>query len=93
MMTYTGTVRKGTVLLEPHAEIPDGAQVRVELPQATAKGELLDAVRSLRDDVSLDAGMEELYLLYKIKRGIRQADAGETMSHEEARERLKEWLE
>ena len=31
--------------------------------------------------------------IYKVKRGIRQADAGETMSHEEARERLKYWLE
>ncbi len=92
-MTYTGTVRNGTVLLEPQAEIPDGAQVSVELPEATPKGELLDAVRSLRDDVSLDAAMEDLYLLYKIKRGIRQADAGETMSHEGARERLRDWLE
>lgn len=37
--------------------------------------------------------MEERYLRYKIKRGIRQADAGETMSHEQARARLKAWLE
>lgn len=39
-----------------------------------------------------DEELEKLYFLYKIRRGIRQADAGQTVSHEEARKRLKKWL-
>jgi predicted transcriptional regulator len=31
--------------------------------------------------------MERLYLLAKIEEGLRQAEAGETVSHEEARKR------
>lgn len=36
--------------------------------------------------------MERLLLLAKIERGIRQADAGETMSHAEVKERMAKWL-
>ncbi len=32
--------------------------------------------------------MERLYLLAKIERGIAQADAGQTLSHDEVRARL-----
>jgi hypothetical protein len=36
--------------------------------------------------------MERLYLLYKIDRGIAQADAGQKVSQEEARTRMAQWL-
>jgi predicted transcriptional regulator len=32
--------------------------------------------------------MERLYLLAKVEEGLRQAEAGETMSKEEARKRI-----
>jgi predicted transcriptional regulator len=32
--------------------------------------------------------MERLYFLAKVEEGLRQAEAGETLSHEEARKRL-----
>lgn len=50
--------------------------------------------RKDREGKSTDKGeeLEKLYLLYKIRRGIQQAEAGQTVSHEEARERLKKWL-
>lgn len=37
--------------------------------------------------------MERLYLLYKIERGIAQADSGQKVSQEEARKRMAKWLE
>ena len=40
----------------------------------------------------MESKMEHLYLLYKIERGIVQADAGHKVSQEEARERMKRWL-
>lgn len=48
------------------------------------KERLLDAVRDLPDDASVEDAMERLYFLAKIEEGLRQADAGETVSHEEA---------
>ena len=56
------------------------------------KEQILNAVKELPSDASFEDAMERLYLLYKIERGIAQADAGETITHEEARERMKKWL-
>jgi len=46
--------------------------------------------------VSLGPGVEEaldhLYLLYKVERGLRQADRGELISQEEVRQRMAKWL-
>ncbi|HUT02802.1 MAG TPA: hypothetical protein VM163_02795 [bacterium] len=56
------------------------------------KEQILNAVKDLPSDASFEDAMERLYLLYKIQRGVAQADAGETVTHEEARERLKKWL-
>jgi hypothetical protein len=89
-MVYQGTVKNGTVVLEPGAEIPEGTKVRVEMP-GLGIGE--ESFQSVLREPTFDDAIEKLYLLYKVNRGIRQADAGLTVSHEEARERLKKWLE
>ena len=34
----------------------------------------------------------EAYLLDKIERGVKQADAGQLISQEEARQRMAKWL-
>jgi hypothetical protein len=36
--------------------------------------------------------LERLYLLYKIDKGIKQADAGELVTQDEARHRMAKWL-
>jgi predicted transcriptional regulator len=36
--------------------------------------------------------MEQVLFVSKIKRGIQQADEGSTMSHEDVKQRLSEWL-
>jgi predicted transcriptional regulator len=53
----------------------------------------LKLVEGLRDDVSYDEIMHELYVLKKIERGLDDVDAGRTKTHDEVREELSQWLE
>ena len=53
---------------------------------------MLKAIEELPDDANIEDALERLYLLYKIDRGIKQADAGELISQEEARQRMAKWL-
>jgi len=50
-------------------------------------------VRSLPENASIEDAMERLFLLHKIEKGIEQADARLTVSHDEARRRLRKWLD
>ncbi len=57
-----------------------------------AKQQMLKAIEELPDDANIVDALERLYLLYKIDRGIKQADAGELISQEESRQRMAKWL-
>jgi predicted transcriptional regulator len=54
----------------------------------TVKQRMMEAVESLPADATIEDAMERLYFLAKIQRGLEQADAGDTVTHEEAKERL-----
>lgn len=54
----------------------------------TVKQRILEAVEALPADATIEDAMERLYFLAKIQRGLEQADAGDTLTHEEAKERL-----
>lgn len=56
--------------------------------KAKAKDRVLEAVRDLPDDATVEDAMECLYFLAKIDEGLRQAEAGKTVSHEEAKRRI-----
>jgi predicted transcriptional regulator len=56
------------------------------------KDQFVRGIRDLPEDASIDELMEKLFLLYKIEIGVEQADAGLTVSHEEATQRLGRWL-
>ncbi len=58
---------------------------------STTKEAMLKIIQELPPDATVDDAMERLYLLGKIERGIAQADAGQTISHDEARRRLARW--
>jgi predicted transcriptional regulator len=58
------------------------------MAESRAKERVLDAVRDLPDDATVEDAMERLYFLAKIDEGLRQAEAGETVSHEEAKRRI-----
>ena len=53
---------------------------------------VLEAVKDLPDSAGIEDAMERLLLLAKIQRGIEQADAGETISHDEVKQRMSKWL-
>ena len=56
------------------------------------KEQMLKAIEDLPADATVEDAMERLYLLYKVERGIAQADAGQKVSQEEARIRMARWL-
>jgi len=60
----------------------------VPLAQQTVKQRVLEAVEALPADATIEDAMQRLYFLAKIQRGLDQADAGETFTHREAKERL-----
>lgn len=54
----------------------------------TIKQKVLEAVQQLPPDATVEDAIERLYFLARVERGIAQADAGETLTHEAARKRL-----
>jgi len=54
----------------------------------TVKDLLRETADELPADASVEEAMERLYFLSKIERGLEQADAGKTLSHEDVRRRL-----
>ena len=58
----------------------------------TTKEQMLQLIQGLPDNATVEDAMERLYLLYKVERGIAQADAGQKVSQEDARRRMARWL-
>jgi len=58
----------------------------------STKEQMLKVIRELPNDATVEDAMERLYLLYKVERGIAQAEAGQKVSQEEARSRMARWL-
>ena len=56
------------------------------------KQQILKVIEDLPDDATVEDAIDRLYLLYKIDKGLRQADRGELVSQEEARQRMAKWL-
>jgi predicted transcriptional regulator len=65
------------------------------MPEPITKARILQAVADLPDDATLDDAFERLLVLYKIERGLEQAQAGNTMTQDEVetyfRERRASW--
>ena len=58
----------------------------------TLKSKMECLIRNSPEHASIDDTIEWLSLLYKIEKGIEQADAGLCVTHEEARQPLRKWL-
>jgi predicted transcriptional regulator len=54
----------------------------------TDKEKALEAVQQLPPDATFEDAIERLVFLAKVERGMADADAGKTISHEAARKRL-----
>ena len=58
----------------------------------TNKQRFVHAVQDLPDDASIEDAVERLLFLGRIEKGIRQADAQQTVPHAEVKDRLAKWL-
>ena len=58
----------------------------------TIKELVIEAVKDLPDDAILEDAMERLLFLAKVERGLQQADAGQTLSHDDVKQRMTKWL-
>jgi predicted transcriptional regulator len=58
----------------------------------TAKEKIIQAVEAFPANTTFEETMERLLFLAKVERGIKQANAGETISHTEVKERMSKWL-
>lgn len=47
------------------------------------KEKILAVIQNLPEEASIDEAIDRLYLLWKIERGLEQADAGEVTDHDE----------
>lgn len=59
---------------------------------AVEKERILRAIGELPDEAGVEDAMDRLYLLYKVEKGLRQADRGELIGQEEVRQRMAKWL-
>jgi predicted transcriptional regulator len=57
------------------------------------KQQILKAIEELPDDARVEDALDQLYLLYKVEKGLNQADRGELISQEEVRKRMAKWLD
>ena len=58
----------------------------------TIKDRVIESIKKRPDDVNYDDIMESIYVQQMISEGIEQLDKGEYISHEDIKERFKEWL-
>lgn len=58
------------------------------MSSGTAKQRILQALEQLPDDSTMEDAIERLCFLAKVEEGLRQSEAGDTLSHEEAKRRL-----
>ena len=56
------------------------------------KQQILKAIEELPENAGIEDALDRLYLLYKVERGLGQADSGELISQEEVRQRMARWL-
>jgi predicted transcriptional regulator len=54
----------------------------------TTRERVLEVIKSLPAETSVEEAMERLYFLAEIEEGLRQVERGEVISHEEAKRRL-----
>jgi hypothetical protein len=50
------------------------------MTQPITKSDIVRAVSELPDDATLDDAFERLFVLHKIERGLREGEAGQTMT-------------
>jgi len=56
------------------------------------KNQVIQMIKSLPEDVTVDEIMAELYFKLQVDAGLRELDEGQAVAHEEVKERMSKWL-
>jgi len=59
---------------------------------AGVKEQVIDLVKNLPDEVTVDDIMRELYFKIQVDKGLKELDEGKGIPHEEVERRLSRWL-
>ena len=57
------------------------------------KEKVIEAIQSLPSQFSIDDVVEKLIVLEKIEIGLKQVTEGKVLSTQEAKEKMKKWLQ
>ena len=60
------------------------------MTQTITKEDIVRAVSELPDDATLDDAFERLFVLHKIQQGLKEAQSGQAMTHEEVEAYFRE---
>ncbi len=55
------------------------------------KEKLIATISDMPQDVDLEVLMEKLIFIEKIEKGLEQLDAGNTITHEQVKQRVRQW--
>jgi len=58
------------------------------MPRRITRDQMIEAIRELPPDASVDDAIERLVFLAKIEEGLAQLDRGEGIPHDEVKRRL-----
>ncbi|MBN1801545.1 MAG: hypothetical protein JW891_08570 [Candidatus Lokiarchaeota archaeon] len=58
----------------------------------TEKDTIINMIKYLPDDASAEDITEAIYVRQKIEKGLEDSRNGNTITHDEAKERLEHWL-
>lgn len=58
----------------------------------STKEAVIEMIRKMPDDVTTADVVDELCVRMRIEEGLRQADAGDVIDHEEFKKRMARWL-
>ncbi len=58
----------------------------------TEKENIINMIKNLPDNVSMEDIIEAIYVRKKIEKGMKDSEEGRVYTHEEAKEILKKWL-
>ena len=60
---------------------------------STEREQVMELIRSLPDDSTIDDIMDELYFRLQVDKGIAELDNGKGIPHKEVEKRLFKWLQ
>jgi predicted transcriptional regulator len=65
-----------------------GATIRIEMAATNSRDRMIEALRELPPDATVDDAIEQLMFLAKIEAGLTELDRGEGIPHDEVKRRL-----